>query len=414
MTTAHAPLAAFGALYAEPAGSPIRALFPYLSRPGMISLAGGYPSASLFDAEGMAQAATQAMTYGVEALQYGATEGTNMLRDALAQQARDRGMTAQGADVMVTSGSQQAFDLVVRVLMEPGDTALVEAPTYPATLSTLRLAQAKVLSVPMDDQGLNTDALAELLASLPADALPKLLYTVPNFSNPRGTLLPTERRQALVELALRYGFWIVEDDPYGELRFDTADGQPRAMPPTIRAVAEQLAPAGGNPVIYMSSLSKTVAPGLRVGWMLGEAALHRRCTVAKQISDLCTSPISQLIAASYLQSGRYDATVQRARLEYQRRMQALVEGLNAVPGTPIRCTTPAGGMFVWASFARDIDPQKLFDASIAQLVVYVPGKAFYPSDADAHTMRMSFAAPEVPQIVQAVERLAKAVEIARG
>ena len=206
-------LAPFAAVFAEPAGSPIRELFPYLSRPGMISLAGGYPSPSLFDAEGLAQAAHQAMAQGPGALQYGATEGLSELREALAQQARERGMQATAADILVTTGSQQAFDLLVRVLVEPGDTVLVEVPAYPATLQALRLAQARILPIPMDEQGLQTEALADLLAALPADQRPKLLYTVPNFSNPRGTLLAAERREALVQLARQHGFWVVEDDP---------------------------------------------------------------------------------------------------------------------------------------------------------------------------------------------------------
>lgn len=405
-----ASLAAFAPLFAEPAGSPIRELFPYLSRPGMISLAGGYPSASLLDAEGLAQAATQAMAQGgMQVLQYGATEGLPAMREALAEQARARGMTASAADVLVTTGSQQAFDLLVRVLIAPGDTALVEVPAYPATLQTLRLAQAQVLTVPMDADGLDTDALAQLLAQLPAAQRPKLLYTVPNFSNPRGSLLSAQRRTALVQLALQYGFWIVEDDPYGELRFDAAAEQgDSAMPPTVRAVAQEAAPAGRNPVIYLSSLSKTVAPALRVGWMLADAAMLRRCAVAKQTVDLCTSPLAQMVAVSYLQGGRYAATVQHARTAYQQRMHALVDGLNALPGLPIRCTTPAGGMFVWAEIAGHIAPQQLFDAAVEQGVVYVPGQAFYPAEADLQTLRMSFASTEIPQIAQAVQRLGQA------
>lgn len=409
MPTTLPALAAFSSLFAEPAGSPIRELFPYLSRPGMISLAGGYPSPSLFDAEGLAQAASQAMLQGAAALQYGATEGQPALREALAQQARARGMQAQPSDVLVTTGSQQAFDLLVRVLIEPGDTVLVEVPAYPATLQALRLAQANILAIPMDADGLQTEALAEMLAHLPAAQRPKLLYTVPNFSNPRGTLLTAARRAHLVQLALHYGFWVVEDDPYGELRFDAADGQPQPMPATLRALAESQAVPGHNPVIYLSSLSKTVAPALRVGWMLADAPMLRRCTVAKQTSDLCTSPLAQGVAACYLHSGRYAPTVERARREYQRRMQALVQGLNALPGTPLRCSAPAGGMFVWAEMDRRLDPLKLFEAAVAQSVIYVPGKAFYPSSPDLHTLRMSFAAPEVPQIEQAVQRLSHAM-----
>ncbi|CAM4036410.1 DNA-binding transcriptional MocR family regulator [Comamonas aquatilis] len=409
----HTSLAAFAAPFAEPAGSPIRELFPYLSRPGMISLAGGYPSPSLFDAEGLAQAAQQAMTQGSATLQYSATEGLPELREALALQAQERGMQATAADILVTTGSQQAFDLLVRVLVEPGDTVLVEVPAYPATLQALRLAQARILPIPMDEHGLQTEALAELLAALPAAQRPKLLYSVPNFSNPRGTLLTGERRAALVQLALQYGFWVVEDDPYGELRFDDVSGLPETMPATVRGTGQRLAEAGHNPVVYLSSLSKTVAPALRVGWMLADAPLLRRCTVAKQTADLCTSALTQMVAACYLQSGRYPATVQRARQEYQRRMQALVQGLSTGPDSGIRCSRPAGGMFVWAELDRSIHPQKLFDAAVAQGVIYVPGKAFYPADPDLHTLRMSFAAPEVAQIEQAVERLRTAVQQSR-
>ena len=396
---------AFAAPFAHPAGSPIRELFPYLNQPGMISLAGGYPSPSLFDAEGLAQAAAQAMTGDAQTLQYGATEGLPILRTALAALMRERGIQSSAEQVMVTTGSQQAFDLLVRVLIEPGDTVLVEVPAYPATLQALRLAQARIVPVPMDEHGLQADALAELLRQLPAEQRPKLLYTVPNFSNPRGTLLAAERREALVQLACTHGFWVVEDDPYGELRFDT-DGP---MPPTLRTIGDRLADGGVNPVVYLSSLSKTVAPALRVGWMLADNSLLRRCAVAKQTVDLCTSPLAQMVAARYLESGRYPATVQRARIEYQRRMQALVQGVASSLSGHVHCAPPAGGMFVWATFAQSIAPQALFDAAVAQHVLYVPGKAFYPDNTPHHTMRLSFAAPDVPQIEQAVQRLAAAV-----
>lgn len=407
-----AAMPAFAALFAQPAGSPIRELFPYLSQPGMISLAGGYPSPSLFDAEGLAQAAAQAMAGDAQALQYGATEGLPVLRTALPNLMGARGIRATAEQMMVTTGSQQAFDLLVRVLIEPGDTVLVEVPAYPATLQALRLAQARIVPVPMDEQGLQTDALAELLRELPAAQRPKLLYTVPNFSNPRGTLLSAARREALVQLACTYGFWLVEDDPYGELRFDAKDGSAPPMPPALRTVGDRLAAGGVNPVVYLSSLSKTVAPALRIGWMLADSSLLRRCTVAKQTVDLCTSPLAQMVAARYLESGRYPATVQRARNEYQRRMHALVHGIAIQLDGRVQCAPPAGGMFVWATFAPSIDPQALFDAAVSQQVLYVPGKAFYPDNPQRNTMRLSFAAPEVPQIEQAVQRLAAAVTLA--
>ena len=397
----------FTPAFANPQGSPIRELFPYLSRPGMISLAGGYPSPSLFDQEGLAAAAAQAMTTGATALQYGATEGSPALREQLAAQCQARGIRCSAADVLVTTGSQQGFDLLLRVLIQPGDAVCVETPAYPATIAALRQAGAKMVSTPVDDNGLNVDALAQLLASLPAADRPKMLYTVPNFSNPCGTLLVQQRRDQLVQLALQYGFVVVEDDPYGELAFTDV------RPAPVYAAAQQQVGDGENPVVYLSSLSKTVAPGLRVGWMVADPAVLRRCTVAKQTNDLCTSPLAQAVAASYLQSGRYPQAVAKACVEYQRRMQALTTGLKARLGDVVQFVQPAGGMFVWLTFDRSIDPQKLFDAAVAANVIFVPGKAFYADNANLHSMRLSFAAPDVAQIGQAVDRLAQAFAQAR-
>ena len=397
----------FTPAFANPQGSPIRELFPYLSRPGMISLAGGYPSPSLFDQEGLAAAAAQAMTTGATALQYGATEGAPALREQLAAQCQARGIRCSAADVLVTTGSQQGFDLLLRVLIQPGDAVCVETPAYPATIAALRQAGAKILSTPVDDNGLDVDALAHLLASLPAADRPKMLYTVPNFSNPCGTLLVQQRRDQLVQLALQYGFVVVEDDPYGELAFTDV------RPAPVYAAAQAKVGDGENPVVYLSSLSKTVAPGLRVGWMVADPAVLRRCTVAKQTNDLCTSPLAQAVAASYLQSGRYPQAVAKACAEYQRRMQALTTGLKARLGDLVQFVQPAGGMFVWLTFDRSIDPQKLFDAAVAANVIFVPGKAFYADNANLHSMRLSFAAPDVAQIEQAVDRLAQAFAQAR-
>ncbi len=261
----------FTPAFANPQGSPIRELFPYLSRPGMISLAGGYPSPSLFDQEGLAAAAAQAMTTGATALQYGATEGSPALREQLAAQCQARGIHCVAGDVLVTTGSQQGFDLLLRVLVQPGDVVCVETPAYPATIAALRQAGARILSTPVDGHGLNVDALEVLLEELPAHERPRLLYTVPNFSNPCGTLLTQERRAKLVQLALQYGFVVVEDDPYGELAF--TDQRPE---PVYAAAQQWLQAKGGegeNPVVYLSSLSKTVAPGLRVGWMVADPAV---------------------------------------------------------------------------------------------------------------------------------------------
>lgn len=404
----------FSPLFAQPEGSPIRELFPYLSRPGMLSLAGGYPSPGLFDAEGLQQAAIDALQQDAAAsLQYGASEGQPALREALASLCATRGIACTPADMLVTTGSQQAFDLLVKVLIEPGDPVLVEVPAYPATLQALKLARAQIVAVPTDGQGLDTEALASLLAQWPHARAPKMLYTVPNFSNPGGTLLPASRRAALVELALRHGFAIVEDDPYGELRFE---GQ---REPSIYETAQALYGAQAHPVVYLSSLSKTVAPALRIGWMLADAQLLRRCTIAKQTADLCTSPLAQLIAAHYLRSGRYAPQLDKACAEYAARMGALCSGLQQALGGQIRFVRPQGGMFVWAQLLApqgyagtpEALARALFAAAVGQGVLYVPGKAFFPAEAAQQAglcMRLSYAAPTVPQITEAVARLGRA------
>lgn len=399
----HSP---YAAAFAEPAGSPIRELFPYLSRPGMISFAGGYPSPTLLDGAGIEQAAQRVFAQGAGILQYGATEGAPALREALARLCGARGIEAKPEDILVTTGSQQAFDLLVRVFVEPGDVVYVESPSYPATLQALRLAGARIEQVPVDAQGMRIDALETLLANAPADALPKLIYTVPTYSNPCGTLLSQERRAQLASLAARHGVVVVEDDPYGELRFSSTAVEP------IHALGARLPSA--NPVIYLSSLSKTLAPALRVGWMVAPAEVIRRCAIAKQTTDLCTSPIAQLIAAEYLNAGRYPDTVERARREYGARMQAMVDMLQAELGGRILVNPPEGGMFIWAEAQDDLAPGALFQACVEQGVLFVPGAAFYAANPKAGTMRLSYAAPDVDQIREGVRRLAAAYNSALG
>jgi len=393
----------FATNFANPAGSPIRELFPYLSQPGIISLAGGYPSASLFDVEGLQQAASRALARGGDALQYGATEGVPLLREALVGLCQARGIACKSSDVLVTTGSQQAFDLLLRIFIEPGDTVCVETPAYPAAIQGLRLVNANIISAPIDENGLDVEALASCLACLPVTQRPKLLYTVPTFSNPCGTLLPAARREALVRLAMEHGFLIIEDDPYGELAF-TDD---RISP--LYAIGHRIA-GEHNPVLYLSSLSKTIAPALRVGWMIAPSDVLRRCAIAKQTMDLCTSPFNQLIAAEYLNAERYPAWVVRACVEYKKRMHAMTEGLGEGMGERLAFVRPQGGMFIWARCTVPVDAKQLFDMAVQCGVLYVPGAAFYPDNTDLGTLRLSYASPDIAQIGEGMRRLTKAFE----
>jgi DNA-binding transcriptional MocR family regulator len=395
----------FAESYANPTGSPIRELFPYLSTPGIISFAGGYPSPSLFDAEGLKEAGRRALEDSTRCLQYGATEGSPALREALAELCAMRGIRRDPAEFLITTGSQQAFDLLVRIFIEHGNVVYVETPAYPAAIQALRLAGARIQESPVDAEGLQMDRLEALLKAAPAQDRPKLLYTVPTFSNPCGTLLSQDRRETLVRLAIEYNFLIIEDDPYGELTF-TSD--PRT---SLFEMGERIA-GTDNPVIYLSSLSKTVAPALRIGWMIAPQDILRRCAVAKQTTDLCTSPLAQLTAAEYLRAGRYPGAVARACAEYEKRMRAMVGALSEELDGKISYVEPKGGMFVWVESLVPVDSKRLFQAAVDNGVLYVPGAAFYPTHPNPNTMRLSYAAPNVDEICEGVSRLAKAFHFA--
>ncbi|MBB5413838.1 DNA-binding transcriptional MocR family regulator [Paraburkholderia sp. HC6.4b] len=256
----------FNSAFEAPSGSPIRELFKYLARPGMISFAGGYPASDLFDRAGLDAAAARASQQPTLCLQYGPTDGIAILKEQLAQLMARRGTPCAPTDLLVTTGSQQGFDLLLRVMVAPGDVVLVEQPAYPATLQALKLQQADVVTVPVDQHGLDVAKLAAVLETGTLRRAPKLLYTVPTFANPTGATLSLERRIALLKLAARYRFVIVEDDPYGDLRFDGT------AVPSLFALSEQV-PGSRDWVVHLSSLSKIVAPGLRVA----ASAAHCRC-----------------------------------------------------------------------------------------------------------------------------------------
>jgi 2-aminoadipate transaminase len=393
----------FTPAFKNPVGSPITELFPYLSRPGMISFAGGHPSPTLFDSEGLLQAAERAFAQPAKALQYCSAEGVAPLRHELLQLSRGRDIVCSPAELLVTTSSQQAFDLLVRIFVQQGDVVLVEAPAYPAAIQALRLAGATIHEVPTDSHGLQTELIEGMLKRLPAGVKPKLLYTVPTFSNPRGTVLSDERRVQLIELARRHDILIVEDDPYSELTFTSTTKRP------LYSLAQHERGAR-NPVVYLSSLSKTVAPALRTGWMVASADIVRRCLVAKQTVDLCTSSITQFIASEYLQSGRYPEVLTKARDEYKVRAGAMADELDAALGDLVRFERPQGGLFLWVECKTHVDRQRLFTNAVEEGVLFVPGAAFYSGVCDGVSLRLSFAAPSVSEIVEGVARLSRAFD----
>ncbi|MGE4336140.1 MAG: PLP-dependent aminotransferase family protein [Pigmentiphaga sp.] len=383
-------------------GSPIRELFPYLSQPGLISFAGGYPSPALFDLEGLQEASQRAASHRA-VFQYSSTEGVPALREQLAALSATRGITIDADNLLVTTGSQQAFDLLTRVLLEPGDTVLVEAPTYPATLQTLRLAGANVIPVPTDAHGIDTEQLAQWLATHGETRCPRLLYTVPTYSNPGGTLLSAPRRRQLVSLARQHGFLVVEDDPYGDLNFTGVVHE------TLYALGLRAFGPEANPVLYLSSLSKTVAPALRVGWLIAPGGILRRCAIAKQTADLCSSSLTQHLALEYLRLGRYTGSVERMTQAYRERADRLGQELTRQLGATLDFVVPSGGMFLWGTLRSSSGMDALFQAAVAEGVLYVPGKAFYLPGPSATALRLSFASTPPEDIPEGVSRLARAL-----
>lgn len=393
----------FAAPFQHPAGSPIRELFPYLSRPGMISFAGGMPDPALFDGEGLQRAHEKAWQDKSACLQYGPTDGLPALRAVLANVMRSRGVACDGSGIMVTSGSQQGLDLLLRVMVEPGDVILVEQPAYPATLQAIRLAQARVVSVTVDDDGLDIDALSERLRNWdPTLPEPKALYTVPTFSNPTGLTMSRARRIALLELAVKHRLLLIEDDPYSGLRFS---GE---AVPSLLALSEEVA-GSRDWIVHFSSLSKIMAPGMRIGWMLAPTEIMRRCSIARQTVDLCGPGWLQAVAAAYLEDEAFVAHLPRIVAAYRAKCDALASGLRSAMGAQLTFSTPQGGMFLWGRFTSGANAADVLKAAIEQNVMFVPGAAFYSDKADPSTVRLSFAMPSVEQIEEGVKRFARAV-----
>ncbi|MCP9208637.1 PLP-dependent aminotransferase family protein [Streptomyces cucumeris] len=390
-----ADVPAFAARAASVAGSPVRDILALTARPEVISFAGGLPAADLFDTEGVAAAFGRVLAEEPHtALQYSTTEGDPGLRGATAARLTARGLSTGADDLLVTSGSQQALTLLATALLEPGDTVLVESPTYLAALQCFAFAGARVVPVPGDDDGLDPDALAELVRR----ERPKLLYTIPTFQNPTGRTLPAVRREAVAAVAERHGLWIVEDDPYGELRFA---GEPV---PWIAAGA-----AAADRTVLLGSYSKIMAPGLRLGWLRAPAALRRACVIAKQAADLHSPTVNQLAAARYLADADLDAHLSRVRLAYRDRRDALLGGLAEALPEGSRWNRPEGGMFVWASLPKGYDATERLRMAVGHDVAFVPGAPFFAADPDPAAMRLSFVTHTPDEIAEGLRRLGTAL-----
>jgi 2-aminoadipate transaminase len=383
--------------------SAIRELFKLLGKPGIISFAGGFPDSAMFDVEGIKQAVDTALIRNPGGmLQYGATEGYEPLREQLSLFMASKGVAVGAEGLIVTTGSQQALDLLGKTMISPGDKVIVEAPTFLATIQCFRLYGAELISAPIDENGVKVDELEKLIVQ----HKPKFVYLIPTFGNPSGAMLSLARRKRVLELAVEHETLIVEDDPYGDLYF----GDP--PPPSILSMCDHQ-PGAREWVAHCGSMSKVLSPGLRVGWMIAQPELLAKATMCKQFSDAHTSTFAQATAAEYLRAGRMPATLAKVRKTYGQRAIAMGHALKRELGDAVDFVQPQGGLFFWARLTGA--GGKLSDANIFakraidEGVAFVPGAPFYANNPDISTFRLSFATADVAKIEEGVGRLGKAM-----
>ena len=374
--------------------SPVRDLLALIDNPETISFAGGLPAPELFDVDGWRAAFASALAEpdARRNLQYAPTEGNPALRELIAARQTARGLPTQLPDLLVTTGSQQALTLIAASLLGPGAVVAVEEPTYLAALQCFRLAGARVVPVAGDEHGIVPEALAEVIQR----ENPALLYLVPTFANPTGRTLTARRRAAVAELAVANDLWVVEDDPYGELRYRGA-----SLPP--------LAAGAESRVINLGSLSKICAPGLRLGWLRAPAGIMPTLVIAKQAADLQTSTVDQAAAASYLAETDLESHLTTLRDAYRTRRDTMIDLLPDVLPAGSRWTDPDGGMFIWVRLPDGTDSTVALRAALREQVAFVPGAPFYATDPDPATMRLCFTTTTPAQITTGLGRLATAL-----
>jgi 2-aminoadipate transaminase len=370
--------------------SEVRALFAVASRPEVVSLAGGMPYVHALSTESVMQVVESVLAERADiALQYGAGQGTATLRERLAALMSEDGISADPEDMVVTTGAQQALDLIAKVLIDPGDEIVVEAPAYVGALSAFSAYEPRFVQIELDDDGMIVERLEEALVK---GARPKFVYTVPNFHNPAGVTMSRERREHLVGLCREAHVPIVEDNPYGLLRFE---GIPE---PTLRSLDPQN-------VVYVGTVSKVFAPGVRVGWAVAEPGLLQRLILAKEAADLCGSSFTMLVTERYFAGDRWRENLARLVDTYRSRRNAMLAALAEHFPTDASWTQPRGGFYVWVTLPGYFDTQAMLAAAVDRRVAYVPGTAFYPDGRGRDKMRLAFCFPTEDDIAEGVRRI---------
>jgi 2-aminoadipate transaminase len=372
--------------------STIREILKVTEQADIISFAGGLPAPELFPVAEVAAAAERVLREGGPgALQYGPSEGFAPLRECCAEESRRRGIRCTADDILITTGSQQPLDLVSKIFLDAGDCVLTESPTYMAALQAFQCYEVRFAAVPTDENGLIPEALPELIER----ERPKFLYTIPSFQNPTGVTLTAERRTQLYEIAARYGLIVLEDDPYGALRYAGED-----IAPVKSLDTEGL-------VIYQSTVSKTIAPGLRIGWVVASEEIRHKLTIVKQAADLHTSSLDQRIAHRYLTDFDSHAHVERIRRAYGERFAVMDAALRETMPPGFSWTHPQGGMFLWVTCPEGIDTSELMLEALKRKVLFVPGRDFFPDASGQRYMRLNFSNATPGQIREGIERLAE-------
>ena len=371
-------------------GSAIREIFKLLARPGMISFAGGNPSNTALEPEVISRLSAQVLEkYGATLLQYGATDGFGPFRESAAAFLNTEGVRCDASQVLPVQGGSQAFDLLLKALIDPGDVVLCESPTFLGAIQAMREYNAKLVAMPTDDEGVIVEAAEALIK----EHHPKLMYVIPTFQNPTGITLSLERRKALAALANEYGVVIAEDDPYRDLRY-----RGEALPP-IQSFDE------GGWVVYMSSFSKYIAPGMRLGAAaVTNPLLLRKMVIGKQSADVHSPLLNQAIVDAYLREGLMPGHLQRICGDYRKQLDAMLAGFEHFPaGT--KHTVPQGGLFVWAELPEGVDGLAAFDAAVEAGVAFVPGTHFYPDGGHLNTLRLNFSMCDIPTIEEGMKKL---------
>lgn len=379
--------------------SPMRDLMALTARPEVISLAGGLPDTSTFPAEDFAKLMSHmAAKATARALQYGPTEGIDEVRQAIIQVMGAEGTDVDGDDILVTTGGQQVIDLVCKTLVDPGDVIIAEAPTYPGAVPTFSAYQAEVIQIEMDADGMRIDVLEATLERLDREGRrPKFIYTIPNFQNPAGVTMSLPRRRRLVDIAHERELLVLEDNPYGLLRYE---GEPL---PSLYSMD------GGEFVIYLGTFSKILSPGVRVGWAAAPRPVLQKMNIGKASTDLCSSPLTQLFVAEYFASGQWPVYMDQLRSLYRSRRDVLLESLGKHLPDEASWTHPEGGLFIWATLPDGLDTTDLLAKALSRNVAFVPGRAAFLDGRGGTSMRLNFSGVDEDALREGVRRIGEVV-----